>query len=277
MFIIKGESSMSFRKTVLTAFSIILTAGLLSGCGSTTKNASKQSALERIKAAGQIKIATEGTSTPFSYHDKDGNLTGFDIEIGKAVAKKLGVTPVFIETKWDSIVAGLDAGRFDTVTNQMAITEERKKKFDFSKPYIYIHEVLVTRKDNHTLTSFKNLKGQKVSQVLGSNLGRTAEKYGGVLVGVDDFVQSIDLVLAGRTAGTVTMDIVLADYLKQKPETPLKIVDTAENTITCGIPVKKGNEDLMQAIDQALDELRKDGTLTKISMKYYGKDVTVEK
>ena len=73
------------------------------------------------------------------------------------------------------------------------------------------------------------------------------------------------------------MDIVLADYLKQKPETPLKIVDTAENTITCGIPVKKGNEDLMQAIDQALDELRKDGTLTKISMKYYGKDVTVEK
>ena len=204
-------------------------------------------------------------------------MTGFDIEIGEAIAKKLGVKPVFVETKWDSVVAGLDAGRFDTVTNQMAITEERKKKFDFSKPYIYIHEVLITRKDNDTLKSFKDLKGQKVAQVLGSNLGKKAEQYGGTLVGVDGFPQSVDLVLAGRAVGTVNTDVVLADYLKQKPDTPLKTVDKVEKAVTCGIPVKKGNEDLMKAIDQALDELRKDGTLTKISMKYFGKDVTVDK
>ena len=159
----------------------------------------------------------------------------------------------------------------------MAITEERKKKFDFSKPYIYIHEVLITRKDNDTLKSFKDLKGQKVAQVLGSNLGKKAEQYGGTLVGVDGFPQSVDLVLAGRAVGTVNTDVVLAEYMKENPDTLLKTVDKVEKSVTCGIPVKKGNEDLMKAIDQALDELRKDGTLTKISMKYFGKDVTVDK
>lgn len=270
---------MNLKKSIVTALSVILAAGLISGCGSSNSatKETKQGALARIKAAGEIKIATEGTYAPFTYHDKDGKLTGFDIEIGEAIAKKLGVKPVFVETKWDSVVAGLDAGRFDTVTNQMAITEERKKKFDFSKPYIYIHEVLITRKDNDTLKSFKDLKGQKVAQVLGSNLGKKAEQYGGTLVGVDGFPQSVDLVLAGRAVGTVNTDVVLADYMKQKPDTPLKTVDKVEKAVTCGIPVKKGNEDLMKAIDQALDELRKDGTLTKISMKYFGKDVTVDK
>ncbi|MBQ6429512.1 MAG: amino acid ABC transporter substrate-binding protein [Acidaminococcaceae bacterium] len=230
-----------------------------------------------MKKNKEIKIGTEGTYAPYSYHTSDGKLTGFDVEIATELAKRLGVKPIFVETKWDSMIAGLDAGRFDVIINQVAVTDQRKQKFDFSNPYIYIHEVLIVRKDNNTLKKFEQLKGQNVAQVLGSNLGKKAEKYGGKLVSVDGFQQSVDLVRNGRAVGTVNTDVVFADYLKKKPDAPLKIVDTNETPVVCAIPVKKGNDDLVKAINEQLEAMKKDGTLKKISNKYFGKDVTINK
>src|SRR6478735_7050155 len=92
--------------------------------------------LDAIKAAGVLKIGTEGTYAPFTYHDESGKLVGFDVEIGEAVAAKLGVKAEFVEGKWDGLIAGLDAKRYDTVINQVGITEARKQKYDFSEPYI---------------------------------------------------------------------------------------------------------------------------------------------
>jgi ABC-type dipeptide/oligopeptide/nickel transport system ATPase component len=92
--------------------------------------------LDAIRASGTLRIGTEGTYAPFTFHDASGALVGFDVEIGRKVAEKLGVTPLFLEGKWDGLIAGLDAKRYDVVINQVGITQERQAKFDFSEPYI---------------------------------------------------------------------------------------------------------------------------------------------
>ena len=95
-----------------------------------------QSDFEAIKAAGVIKIGTEGTYAPFTYHDASGKLTGFDVEIAQEVANRLGVKAEFIESKWDGLIAGVDAKRYDLAVSEITITPERQAKYDFSDPYI---------------------------------------------------------------------------------------------------------------------------------------------
>src|SRR6202008_4976916 len=106
-----------------------------------------------IKSAGVFKIGTEGTYAPFTYHNDSGKLVGFDVEIGEAIAAKLGVKPEFVEGKWDGLIAGLDAKRYDAVINEVAITDARKVKYDFSDPYIVSHAALIVRSDNTSIKS----------------------------------------------------------------------------------------------------------------------------
>ena len=113
--------------------------------------------LAAVQAAGALKIGTEGTYAPFTYHDTDGKLVGFDVEIGEAIAKKLGVKAEFLEGKWDGLIAGLDANRYDAVINQVGITEARKQKYDFSEPYIASKAVLIVRADDDSIKGFEDL------------------------------------------------------------------------------------------------------------------------
>ncbi len=114
--------------------------------------------LDQIKSAGVIKIGTEGTYAPFTFHDSANKLVGFDVEIGEAVAKKLGVKAEFVEGKWDGLIAGLDAKRYDAVINQVGITEARKQKYAFSEPYIASKAVLIVREGNTDIKGFEDLK-----------------------------------------------------------------------------------------------------------------------
>lgn len=119
---------MSWFKSIL-AVGVLQTAVLASGV--MTSQSFADAALDRIKAEGVLKIGTEGTYAPFTYHDKDGKLVGFDVEIGQEIAKRLGVEAKFLEGKWDGLIAGLDANRYDAVINQVGITPERQKKIQF--------------------------------------------------------------------------------------------------------------------------------------------------
>jgi ABC-type amino acid transport substrate-binding protein len=109
-------------------------------------------------------IGTEGTFAPFSYHDDNDNLVGYDVEVSEALAKELGVKVKFVEVKWDSLIAGLDSDKYDLVTNQVAITAERKKKYDFSIPHTYSYPAIITKKDNTEITKMSDIKGHKFSQ-----------------------------------------------------------------------------------------------------------------
>ncbi|WP_377290132.1 amino acid ABC transporter substrate-binding protein [Rhizobium sp. SG2393] len=230
--------------------------------------------LDQIKSAGVIKIGTEGTYAPFTFHDKSGKLVGFDVEIGEAVAAKLGVKAEFIEGKWDGLIAGLDANRYDTVINQVGITEARKQKYDFSEPYIASKAVLIVKEGNEDIKSFDDLKGKTSAQSLSSNFGKIAEAAGAELVGTDGFDQSIQLVLTGRADATINDSLSFLDFKKQQPQAPVKVVAEKPDADYSGIIVRKGDADLVAAINKALAEIKADGTYKTISDKYFGQDVS---
>lgn len=230
--------------------------------------------LAAIKQAGVIKIGTEGTYPPFTYHDGSNRLVGFDVEIGREIAKKLGVKAEFLEGKWDGLIAGLDAGRYDVVINQVGITEARKAKYDFSEPYIASKAVLIVADGNDAIKSFEDLKGKRAAQSLTSNFGRLAEKYGATLVGTDGFDQSIQLVLTGRADATLNDSLSFLDFKKHRPNAKVRIVAEEKDADHSGVIMRKGNPELVAAINKALDEIKADGTYAKIADTYFGADVS---
>lgn len=250
----------------------LLLAGTLQVLAATAGHAGAD--FDQIKQAGVFKIGTEGTYAPFTYHDASGALVGFDVEIGREIAKRLGVKAEFLEGKWDGLIAGIDAKRYDAVINQVGITEARKAKYDFSDPYIASKAVLIVRDDNTEIKDFADLKGKKSAQSLTSNFGKIAEKNGAELVGTDGFDQSIQLVLNGRVDGTINDSLSFYDFKKHKPDAKVKIVAQEANADYSGVIVRKGDPELVAAINKALAEIKADGTYKKISETYFGQDVS---
>ena len=230
--------------------------------------------LDKIKSAGAIRIGTEGTYAPFTFHDASGKLVGFDVEIGEAIAEKLGVKPEFVEGKWDGLIAGLDADRYDAVINQVGITEARQQKYAFSEPYIASKAVLIVRDNNEEIKGFADLKGKKAAQSLTSNYGKMAEENGAELVGTDGFDQSIQLVLTGRADATLNDSLSFLDFKKQKPDAPVKVVAEQAEASYSGILLRQGDDELVAEVNKALEAIRADGTYGKISDKYFGQDVS---
>ena len=264
---------------LILILAIVMTFGLL-GCASSNDEKSAEATgnlLEEIQAKGVLTVGIEGTYPPYTYHDESSDdLAGYDVEIAKAIAEKLGVEVEFVETKWDSIIAGLDAERFDAIINQVGITPERQEKYDFSQPYTFSKGSLIVAEDNNTITSFEDLAGKKSAQTVTSNWAATAESYGATIEGTDGFSQSIELVLAGRADSTLNDNVTFYDFKKAKPDAKVKIVATSDEVSVSGVMIRKGNEALLAAIDTALDELRAEGKLKEISEKYFGVDVSAE-
>jgi len=234
-----------------------------------------QDDLTRIRDAGVIRIATEGTYAPFTFHDASG-LTGFDVEIGRAIAQRLGVEARFVEGKWDGLIAGLDVGRYDAVMNQVSITEARQAKYDFSDPYISSAAVLIVREDNQEIKDFGDLKGKRSANTLTSNFGKLAQASGAKVVAVQGFNESIDLLLSRRVDATVNDELSFLDFKKKQPEAPVHIVarDTGKEYSQSGVLIRKGNPQLRDALNKALEEIRADGTYRQISEKYFGVDLS---
>ncbi|MBP9569002.1 MAG: amino acid ABC transporter substrate-binding protein [Aeromonadaceae bacterium] len=232
-----------------------------------------QSSLDDIKSAGVLKIGTEGTYAPFSYHDASGKLVGFDVEIGEAIAKKIGVQAEFVEGKWDGLIAGIDAKRYDVVINQVSVSPERQAKYDFSTPYITSKAVVLVKSDS-AIASFADLKGKKAAQSLTSNFGKLAQAAGAELVATDGFNQSVELVLSGRADATINDSISFLDFKKHKPDAPLKIAATQDNADHAAVLLAKGQPELLAAINEALASSQQDGTYLQISNKYFGADVS---
>ncbi|NDW04029.1 amino acid ABC transporter substrate-binding protein [Jiella pacifica] len=230
--------------------------------------------LDDIKQSGVFRVGTEGTYAPFTYHDASGKLVGFDVEIGEEVAKRLGVEPQFVEGKWDGLIAGLSADRYDAVINQVGITPERQQRFDFSDPYIVSKAVLIVKDDNEEIKGFEDLEGKRAAQSLTSNYGKIAENAGATLVATEGFDQSIQLVITGRADATVNDNLSFLDFKKQQPDAPVEAVAAQSEAAASGIIVQKGNPDLVVAINDALKDIKADGTYKRISDKYFGEDVS---
>lgn len=231
--------------------------------------------LEEVMARGTLRIACEGSYPPFNFKDEKGNLTGFDVEIGRAIAAKLGVRPEFTTTEWSGILAGLQAGKYDVIVNQVAATDKRREVFDFSGPYVISHPQLIIRADEtRKLETAADLKGKKIGVGQGSNYAELAKSIDGAEVrtypGAPEYLQDL---ATGRIDAAIN-DSLLIPYLREKTKLPVKAGAPIGKPDSNAIPFRKGSPKFQQAINKALEELKADGSYAKISARWFERDVS---
>lgn len=270
---------MSRRLIAITA--LVLGAAALTACSGSTAPESSSGSSEGssdfgLVQDGTLTVATEGTYRPFSFHGDggSGDLTGYDVEIIQAVADKLGLEVKFQETQWDAIFAGLDAGRFDVIANQVTINDEREEKYLFSEPYTVSPGVIVVADDDDSISSFADLDGKTTAQSLTSNWKDLAEESGAKVEGVEGWAQAVELLRQGRVDATINDKLTFLDYETTNSPTGLKIAAETDEAGEQAFAFTKDKEALVEAVDAALEELRADGTLAEISEKYFGEDVS---
>lgn len=232
--------------------------------------------LARIQEQGEIIIAMEGTWSPWTYHDENNELVGFDVEIGQHIAEALGVEATFVEGEWDGLLAGLDAGRYDMMINGVDITEERAAVYDFSDPYAYNRTAVIVSGDNTEITSVEDLEGKHTANTISSTYAEVAEGYGAEVTGVDDLNQTFELLLSGRIDATLNAEVTFYDYMAAHPDANVKIACLVPEATQVAIPLRKGEEtaSLREAVNQILTDMRESGVLTELSEKYFGTDIT---
>jgi cystine transport system substrate-binding protein len=272
--IIMRIRSVSVAVAAIAAVTIAL-SGCSTGSATTSDSSTSSGALAAVQKAGVLTIGTEGTYRPFTYHDGgSGKLIGYDVEVAEAVAKKLGVKAKFQETQWDAIFAGLEAHRFDVIANQVSITPEREAKYQFSKPYTVSTGVIVTKSSNTAITSFGDLKGVSVAQSLTSSFYTLAKQNGAEIQDVQGWAEAVANVKNGRVDATINDKLTWLDFKKNGDASGLKVAAESTDTSKSAFAFAKGSGTLVKAVNKALDGLRADGTLTKISEKYFGADVS---
>lgn len=272
------------RRTFISLMGVMAAAGVLglTGCSSKDTAASTASSatlnkLDSIQKSGKLVVALEGAWQPWSYHDSSDTLVGYDVEVSRAIAEKLGVEPEYVESDWDSLFAGLDAGRYDMVCNGVEVTEERAKTYAFTTPYGYIHTALAVRKDNEDIHSFEDLKGKTTANSLASTYMELAESYGATVQGIDTLEETIQLLTAGRIDATLNADVSFYDYLNVHPDADFKLVAQTAEASHVAIPVLKSEDTAyLDALNAAIEALRADGTLKTLSEKYFGQDISSE-
>lgn len=250
-----------------------LAALLLAGA---TVGAQAADLLDTVKARGTLKVALEGNYPPFNFKDpKTSELTGFEVDVAKLLAAKLGLKPEFTTTEWSGILAGLGAGKYDVIINQVGITDERQKAFDFSDPYTLSSAQLIVRKDEkRQFNSLEDLKGKKLGLGQGTNFEQKAKSVPGIDVktypGSPEYLSD----LANGRIDAALNDSLLVGYLLKSSNLPLKGGAPVGSIDKIGIPFAKGNPQFKAALNKALAEILQDGSFKQVSVKWFGIDVS---
>lgn len=254
---------------------------MIAGCGSkevksenTNENNGKESGtksvMDRIEKSNTMNVAFEGTYPPFNFLDDKDEFQGFDVDISNEIASKLGVEAKFIATKWDGLIGGLKADKFDIIIGQMTVTEERKKSVDFTDPYVITGSVLVTREETDGITELEDISGKKVGVGGGTTFEEVANSVDGADVklykAVSDYIQD----LTNKRLDVIINDQLLMSYNIKENNLPLKITSGILNKDEIGMAVNKGNEDFISKVNEALSEMKEDGTYNKIYKKWFG-------
>lgn len=232
--------------------------------------------LARVQENGTIRIGLEGTYRPYAFHDETGELVGFEKEIADAIAEGLGVTPEYIETEWDSLIAGLDVDRYDLVVNNVGITPEREEKYAFTEPYARsIGRIAVP--EGSEVQTVEELEGKRSAQTATSNWAQQMEALGAEIVPVQGFAEAIELVIQGRADATANDIISFQTYQEEHPDAAFRLLDAELPTdVTVGAIMQKGQDALLGAVDEILDGMKSDGSLSAIYEEWVGQDITPE-
>jgi polar amino acid transport system substrate-binding protein len=257
--------------TLLVVLGMVSTAGCAVGQGGTSEGT--ESEFETVEP-GKLTFAMSGEYRPFNFYDEDNKLVGFDVDMGNEIAERLGLEPNPVTGPFNTLLAGLVGGRYDTIIGSMAATEEREQQADFTQPYYSAGAQLFVAKDS-TVKSADDLK----SATVGVALGTTFEDFANDLDGVEKVTtyQSDIHALREVENGRLTAAITSAPLgLYQIQEAGLDVMPAGDELYPdeAAIPVAKGNKELLDAIDKALDDIKKDGTYAEISEKWFGRDIS---
>jgi cystine transport system substrate-binding protein len=263
------ESAFNLRRCALKAGVLLAAAGL-------ALPALAGDLLDSVKARGTLRIAFEGTYPPFNFKDpKTGQFAGYDVDVAKLLAARLGLKPEFVSTEWTAILAGLSAGKYDVIIGQVGITPKREQAFDFSEPYTYSSpQLIVRRNERATYTSLNDLKGKKV----GVGQGTVFEQQARAVPGIDvksypATPENLQDLAFGRIDVALNDNLIVA-YLLKNSQLPIKEGPRVGSVSRMGIPFVKGNPRFKAAIDKAIVDARADGSLKQLSLKWFGVDAS---
>ncbi|EWS81862.1 transporter substrate-binding domain-containing protein [Brachybacterium phenoliresistens] len=274
------------RRTTLVAASGTGLAALLAACGpaqnrsedgsvvSDGGSSAAEDTLARIRSSGTVRIGLEGTYKPYAFHDASGALVGFEKDIADAVAKGLGAEPEYIETEWDSLIAGLDVDKYDLVINNVGITPERQEKYLFTEPYARsIGRVAVP--ESSSAQAIADLEGKRAAQTATSNWAEQMTGLGLEIVPVQGFAEAIELVVQERVDATANDLVSFQSYLDEHPDAAFRLLDEELPTETVvGVIMPKGQEALLAEVDEILAGMKADGSLAGIYQEWVGQDLS---
>lgn len=261
------------KKILAILLTTAIAITLFAGCSKSKNNTAVDNSLERVQKAGKLTIGVDDSYPPMEYRDESNNLVGFDVDLGNAIAGKLGVKAEWIPTDWNGVVLALNASKFDIVLSAMSITDERKNEIDFAGPYIDGGQIIVVKSGSSIKTS-ADLK----DKVLGCQLGATGEQAAMKIQGTkevkkyDKITEAFHDLTAGRIDAVIVDGQVGGYYTKKEPNA-FVILEEKLTKEPEGIGVRKADKKLNAAIQKALDDLKADGTLTNLSNKWFGYDI----
>lgn len=261
-------------KRVITVIVAALSLSLaLSACS----EAKQQDSLKRVKDSGKFTVVGSGGYKPFNFINEKGDVVGFDVDTGKAIADKLNVELNYVTSDWDGLVEGLRAGRYDGILGSMAITEDRLKEVNFTTPYYYSGAQLIVRKDSG-ISSPNDMDGKTIAVTTATNFVGDAEKLGAEVSTYQDDNATIMELLQGRVDGVITDRLVALEAMNN--------ISGGEDLELCGkilrleemaIAVNKDDTELLTELNNTLQILHQDGTLKAISEEWHnGMDITVK-
>lgn len=266
-----------FSKKALVLLLMFAMVFTFAACGGDDNTDSEgDGSLQKVLDAGVLEIGAEGNWVPYVYNNEDGDLVGFEVEMAKAIADKLGVEVNYnIADSWDGVLAGLEAERYDVVICGAGPTPERKEKYEVASPYGEQVIALVCRADDDSIQGFEDLEGKTSANSLSSSSGNIARNYGAELVEAS-LEEAMMMIKDNRADCQVNDAYAINEYIKKNPDANLKVADyyVPENQyeIQSAPIIKKGNVELCEAIDKAVQEIIAEGTAKELCTKYFGED-----
>ncbi len=266
-------ATMRTRKIALAVVALLVGLAGCHGKGHGPSGSTK--GLAAVKARGVVRVAMTGMYPPFNFYDDDNQLTGFDVDVTRAVATHLGVKPKLITLKWSGIIAGLTAGRYDLIIGSMAITPKREQAVDFSDPY-YVSGAQVFALAGSKVAKQGNLDGATVGVNLGTTYEQALRKHQEVgEVRTYSGIPEILVDLQAHRLDAFVTDRLVGLWAAKKRHLDLKLVGAPLYTEHMGIAMQQGQPKLEAAVNAALARMRRDGTYHRISEKWFGRDVSV--
>ncbi len=242
---------------------LLISLLVVSGCGQ-----EKDTAWNKVKDEGKLVIGMSADYKPFEYHDEQDNIVGFDVDVAKAMAEKLGVKLELKDTAFDGIIPGLKSKKYDVIMSAMTITEERKKAVNFSDAYFNAGQVIAVLDGNNTIKSVEDLKGKKVSVQLGTTGDLEVSKIDEIEVKRFEKIPQAFIELHNNRVAAVVTDLpVIAAYTMDHPT--VKIAGKPFTTEEYGIAFRKDDTQLLEKVNNALKEIKEDGTYDEIYAKWF--------